>query len=83
MTICLTKSWTELTNYYDFPAAHWRSIRTSNPIESSFAGVKSRLKSTKGSGSINSASAMTFKLLKQCEKRTDGGTEQVIEYLRC
>ncbi|MCB9026125.1 MAG: transposase [Bdellovibrionaceae bacterium] len=67
MVNCLTKNWSELTNFFDFPAAHWRSIRTSNPIESSFAGVKSRLKSTKGAGSINSAMAMTFKLLKQCE----------------
>ncbi|MCB9026556.1 MAG: IS256 family transposase [Bdellovibrionaceae bacterium] len=67
MVTCLTKNWNELNNFFDFPAAHWRSIRTSNPIESSFAGVKSRLKSTKGAGSINSATAMTFKLLKQCE----------------
>lgn len=68
MVVCLTKNWPELTSFFDFPAAHWRSIRTSNPIESSFAGVKSRLKSTKGAGSITSATAMTFKLLKQCEK---------------
>lgn len=66
---CLTKNWAVLTTYFDFPAAHWLHLRTTNPIESSFATVKLRTKVTKGAGSKNTAEVMTFKLLKECEKR--------------
>ncbi len=66
---CLTKNWSVLTTYFDFPAAHWLHLRTTNPIESSFATVKLRTKVTKGAGSKDTAEVMTFKLLKECEKR--------------
>ncbi len=65
---CLTKDWKVLTNYFDFPASHWIHLRTTNPIESSFATVKLRTKVTKGAGSKAAAEVMTFKLLKECEK---------------
>lgn len=66
---CLVKNWSVLTTYFDFPAAHWVHLRTTNPIESSFATVKLRTKVTKGAGSKETAEVMTFKLLKECEKR--------------
>lgn len=66
---CLAKDWSVLTTYFDFPAAHWLHLRTTNPIESSFATVKLRTKVTKGAGSKITAEVMTFKLLKECEKR--------------
>lgn len=66
---CLVKSWAELTTFFDFPASHWQHLRTTNPIESSFATVKLRTKVTKGAGSKETAEVMTFKLLKECEKR--------------
>lgn len=47
-TECLTKDRDELLTFYDFPARHWQSIRTSNPIESAFATIRHRTKRTKG-----------------------------------
>lgn len=66
---CLAKNWAELTTFFDFPAAHWPHLRTTNPIESSFATVKLRTKVTKGAGSKETAEVMAFKLLKECEKK--------------
>ena len=66
---CLKKSWEELTEFFNYPAAHWMSLRTTNPIESSFATVKLRTKVTKGAGSRGTATAMAFKLLIECQKR--------------
>lgn len=66
---CLVKSWAELTAYFEFPAAHWLHLRTTNPIESSFATVKLRTSVTKGAGSKTTAEVMAFKLLSECEKR--------------
>lgn len=68
-TECLVKSWSELTTFFRYPAAHWTSIRTTNPIESSFATVKLRTKVTKGAGSKETATTMAFKLLQECQKR--------------
>jgi transposase-like protein len=65
---CLMKNWSALTAYFDFPAAHWLHLRTTNPIESSFATVKLRTKVTKGAGSKATAEVMAFKLLMECEK---------------
>ena len=64
----IEKSWTELTAFFDFPAKHWIHLRTTNPIESSFATVRLRSNITKGAGSTAAASAMTFKLLQEAEK---------------
>jgi transposase-like protein len=66
---CLSKSWSELTTFFNYPAMHWQHIRTTNPIESSFATVKLRTKVTKGAGSKDAAAVMAFKLLSECQKR--------------
>jgi transposase-like protein len=65
----LDKDWTPLTAFYAFPAEHWRHLRTTNPIESSFATVKLRTRVTKGAGSKAAALGMAFKLLKTAEER--------------
>jgi len=69
MTDCLEKDWTELMTFYKLPAASWASLRTTNPIESAFSSVKLRTKTQRGAGSPTAASAMAFKLLKECEKK--------------
>jgi len=66
---CLNKDWDKMTTFFSFPASHWTSIRITNPIESSFASVKLRTKSTRGSGSAATATTMAFKLLQECEKK--------------
>lgn len=66
---CIEKSWSELTTYFKYPGAHWKHLRTTNPIESSFATVKLRTKVTKGAGSVKTATVMAFKLLTECQKR--------------
>lgn len=66
---CLVKSWAELTAFFNYPAKHWQHIRTTNPIESSFATVKLRTKATKGAGNKETAAAMAFKLLQECQKK--------------
>lgn len=66
---CLVKSWNELTTFFHYPAMHWQHIRTTNPIESSFATVKLRTKVTKGAGSKETAAVMAFKLLSECQKK--------------
>ena len=52
-TLCLQKDRTELMAFFDFPAQHWQSIRTSNPIESDFATIRHRTKRSKGCLSRN------------------------------
>ncbi len=47
-TDCLEKDRTDLLTFYDFPAEHWKHIRTTNPIESTFATVKHRTRRSKG-----------------------------------
>jgi putative transposase len=65
----LDKDWAQLTAFYDYPAEHWRHLRTTNPIESSFATVKLRTKVTKGAGSKAAALAMAYKLLATAQER--------------
>src|SRR3954468_15742098 len=65
----LDKDWAHLTAFYDFPAEHWRHLRTSNAIESSFATVKLRTRVTKGAGSKIAALATAFKLLDAAQER--------------
>jgi transposase-like protein len=65
----LDGDWKQLTAFYAFPAEHWRHLRTTNPIESSFATVKLRTRVTKGAGSKQAALGMAFKLLKTAEER--------------
>ncbi len=65
----LDRDWAHLTAFYDFPAEHWRHLRTSNAIESSFATVKLRTRVTKGAGSKQAALAMAYKLLDAAQER--------------
>ena len=66
---CLEKDRDELLAFYDFPAEHWLHIRTTNPIESTFATVRLRTVRTKGSGSRTACLTMVFKLA-QCAQKT-------------
>jgi putative transposase len=68
-TDCLSKDRTKLLQFYDFPAEHWQHIRTTNPIESTFATVRLRTRKTKGSGSRMACLAMVFKLLESAALR--------------
>jgi putative transposase len=65
---CLEKDRTELLTFFDFPAEHWRHIRTTNPCESTFATVRLRTTRTKGSGSRLACLTMVFKLAQAAEK---------------
>jgi transposase-like protein len=66
---CLTKDIDTLFTFMDYPAAHWLHLRTTNAIETTFATVKARTRTTKGAGSRDAGLAMAFKLLTQAEKR--------------
>ena len=66
---CLVKDRAELLAFYDFPAEHWQHLRTSNPIESTFATVRLRTYRTKGPGSREAGLAMAFKLARKAESR--------------
>ncbi len=65
----LSKDKDVLLSFYDFPAEHWKHIRTSNPIESTFATVRHRTKKTKGCLSRKTALAMTFKLMMSAKRK--------------
>jgi transposase-like protein len=65
----LDRDWAQLTAFYDYPAEHWRHLRTTNPIESAFATVRLRTRVTKGAGSKTAALAMAYKLLESAQQR--------------
>ncbi len=67
-TECLLRDKDRLFTYYDFPAVHWIHIRTTNPVESTFATVRLRTKRTKGCGSRTATLTMVYKLAKETEK---------------
>lgn len=67
-TECLKKDREALLVFYDFPAAHWKHLRTTNPIESTFASVRHRTVRTKGCLSNKSALALVFKLVEAAQK---------------
>ena len=72
---CLAKDRQALLAFYDFPAEHWKHLRTSNPIESTFATVRHRTIRAKGCLSNKTALAMVFKLVDGAQKswrRLDG-----------
>lgn len=58
-----------LLAFYDFPAEHWVNIRTTNPIESTFATVRLRTRRSRNCGSRDTTLAMVFKLLQSAQKR--------------
>jgi transposase-like protein len=66
---CLHKDHEELMAFYDFPAHHWQSIRTSNPIESTFGTIRHRTKRSKGCLSRDGMLHMMFKLAECAEKK--------------
>lgn len=68
-TECLTKDRDVLLAFYDFPAEHWGHLRTTNPIESTFATVRLRHRRTKGNGSRTACLTMVFKLIQSAAKR--------------
>ena len=65
---CLAKDKDALLAFYDFPAEHWQHLRTTNPIESTFATVRLRTDKTKGCGSRQACLTMVFKLAQSAEK---------------
>lgn len=67
-TRCLEKDKEQMFNFYDFPAEHWQHIRTTNPIESTFATVRHRSRQTKGCGSRMATLTMVYKLGTMAEK---------------
>jgi putative transposase len=68
-TECLSKDREALLTFYDFPAEHWVHIRTTNPIESTFATVRLRHDKTKGNGSRGACLAMVYKLMETASKK--------------
>ena len=67
--ICLQKDRDEMMAFYDFPAQHWQSIRTSNPIESTFGTIRHRTRRSKGCLSRDGMLHMMFKLGQCAEKK--------------
>jgi putative transposase len=65
----LTKDRHVLLTFYDFPAEHWKHIRTTNPIESVFATVRNRTRKTKGCLNRKTALAMVYKLMMSAKKK--------------
>jgi putative transposase len=71
----LTREQDKLLRYFDFPAEHWKHLRTTNPIESTFATVRLRQRVTKGAGSRTRGLVFAYKLLDMASqrwRRTDG-----------
>ncbi len=66
---CLAKDRDALLAFYDFPAEHWKHIRTTNPIESTFATVCLRTTKTKGCLSRKTALTMVFKLCHSAQRK--------------
>ena len=80
---CLEKDRQVLLAFYDFPAEHWVHLRTTNPIESTFATVRLRQRRTKGCGSREASLTMVFMLARQAERhwRRLNGSEVIVHVL--
>lgn len=65
---CLQKDRDVLLTFYDFPAEHWSHLRTTNPIESTFATIRLRHRRTKGNGTRRASLTMMFKLAQAAQK---------------
>lgn len=65
---CLRQDKEPLFGFYDYPAEHWSHLRTTNPIESTFATIRHRTRQTKGCGSLAATLAMVFQLARVAEK---------------
>ena len=81
---CLKKDREVLMTFYDFPAEHWKHLRTTNPIESTFATIRLRHRRTKGSGTRRASLAMMFKLAQSAQKkwRRLNGPQQIVLLLQ-
>lgn len=66
---CLRKDREQLLTFYDFPAEHWAHLRTTNPIESTFATIRLRHRKTKGNGTRKASLAMMFKLAQSASQK--------------
>ncbi len=73
-----------MLSFYDFPAEHWKHVRTTNPIESTLATVRLRTYRTKGCLSRKTAMAMVFKLCQGANKKWRSliGSDQFAEIIR-
>lgn len=83
-TNCLAKDREVLLTFYDFPAEHWVHLRTTNPIESTFATVRLRTRRTKGCGSRLATLTMVFRLVQCAERhwRTLNGSSLLADVIR-
>ena len=83
-TACLVEDRDVLLTFYDFPAEHWVHLRTTNPIESTFATVRLRTKRTKGCGSRIACLTMVFKLTESAAKkwRTLNGSQLIPDVIK-
>ena len=81
---CLVKDREALLTFYDFPAQHWVHIRTTNPVESTFATVRLRTAKTRGCLSRTTALTMVFKLCLSAQKRWRrlNGSEKLAKVIR-
>jgi transposase-like protein len=81
---CLSKDRDVLLTFYEFPAEHWKHLRTTNPIESTFSTIRLRHRRTKGSGTRRTSLAMMFKLAQSAEQRWRrlNGHEQITHLLQ-
>jgi transposase-like protein len=80
---CLVKDRDVLLAFYDFPAEHWIHLRTTNPIESTFATIRLRHRRTKGSGTRRASLVMMFKLAEAAQKhwRRLNGHRHIVQLL--
>ena len=81
---CLVKAQEALLTFYDFPAEHWIHLRTTNPIESTFATVRLRTAKTKGAGSRLACLTMVWKLAQAAERRwraLNGGSQLMADVI--
>jgi putative transposase len=80
---CLRKDRDVLLAFFAFPAEHWKHLRTTNPIESTFASIRLRHRKTKGSGTRRTSLAMMFKLAQSAQKRWRrlNGHEKIVPLL--
>ncbi|MDH3910148.1 MAG: IS256 family transposase [Rhodospirillales bacterium] len=81
---CLEKDRDVLLTFYDFPAEHWKHLRSTNPVESTFATVRHRTTKTKGCLSRKTAMTMVFKLCQSASKkwRRLDGSHQLAEIIK-
>jgi transposase-like protein len=81
---CLEKDRDVLLTFYDFPAEHWKHLRSTNPVESTFATVRHRTTKTKGCLSRKTAMTMVFKLCQSASKRWRrlDGSHQLAEIIK-